>query len=246
MPPWAAVVGGNQAADRRAVGPWRIERNPLAMPRQFSVHLGERGTGLNSRRQIAVAMGHNVVQSPRRQQHINRTRRGSPSQLRAGAASQHRKRVARRPGKRVGDRFGAVGLDDKSRDDAVNGIVRRAGASLRARHGFGVLHSFGEAGFFGRVLTVGPRHFAAQARCWEQLPGVADARGIERALARVVDETISKAILFVTAIINTFSKSLELGAWNWSFGQCANHTRAVGPGYYIARLWRFGTRVRVD
>src|SRR6267154_1218039 len=59
------------------------------------------------------------------------------------------------------------------------------------------------------------------------------ARRCKVTLARVVDETISKAILFVTAIINTFSKSLELGVWNWSFGQSANHPRAGNIGVGI-------------
>ena len=62
MPPRSAVIGGNDAADCGAIRRGRIERNPLAVRREHPVHVPERRSGLDCRRQVAMAVRNDSVE----------------------------------------------------------------------------------------------------------------------------------------------------------------------------------------
>src|SRR5207244_13512580 len=82
--PRTGVIRGDDAADGRAIGRWRIERNPLTVARQLAVDGGERRARLHRRPQIAVPMRNTGVAPSRRDADVSGRRR-SPTDFRAAA-----------------------------------------------------------------------------------------------------------------------------------------------------------------
>ncbi len=126
MPARAAVVGRHEAADRRAIGRRRIERNPLPMLSEHSIDLAEPRAALNGGRQITVTMGHNRVQPRGRHQNVDLAGRSAPAHLRAGAAHEHAQLLARGPFEHAADGVTRRRLDDDARNDTFDGIGRRS------------------------------------------------------------------------------------------------------------------------
>ena len=162
--PRPAVVGGHEAPDRRAIGGWRIERNPLTVRGERAIHIRERRAGLNRRREIAVAMRDDGIELRGGQQHINRTRRRSPAKLRARSPRQNGQLLARGPRQKASYGIDGRRLDDDARHDTFDGICGRAEANTGAadESDGGLQESF-------RHWSSRLRRIARSCSCWRSL-----------------------------------------------------------------------------
>ena len=163
--PRAAVVGRDDAADRRAVGERRIERQPLAVrARSDVVDVVERRAG---RERVATR---------------------SPATCSSGAVQAAASRARRRFGGRAAPRLLRARSADRRRREplAVCRDFSVAGDARQRRHGSRQLVRHLRTAPPGRpassgMLAIRARHLAAQPRRRKHLARIADAVRIERA-----------------------------------------------------------------
>ena len=107
----ATVVGCQHAADRGAVGEWRIERQRLTVGREHRVHLTQAGARLDRRGQVTVLVGEDSIQPPHVEHRVDPGRHTAPSRLGAGAADDQRPSSVGRVLQRRGNISGGLGLN---------------------------------------------------------------------------------------------------------------------------------------
>ena len=112
MPQRTAVVRRQDAADRRASGEWRIERQTLAVRRERVVDAGQRRARFRGGDQIAVLMRDEAVHTPRAEHDVDSFRHASPFDLGAGAANEHRLAAIGSAPQRRRELRSSVRLDD--------------------------------------------------------------------------------------------------------------------------------------
>jgi hypothetical protein len=92
-----AVVRRDQAADGRAVGEWRIEREPLPVRREVPVQLLQPDARFGSHGEIAGLVIDDAVQARHVEQEVDRPGARPPAQFRTLATDNDRKALARCP-----------------------------------------------------------------------------------------------------------------------------------------------------